>query len=487
MVRPFIPHRKHPHLRDARQGERGVTMALVAVSLFAIIAMAGLSIDIGTLYQASDEAQRAADAGALAAARTISMSGMTSDPTNTTNSWQPVCGTGGAATLAAITAAQQNLVGGTMIPTSKISVTYSTTSATGGVTDCSSLDASTGSTPPGKPTTAFGVNPVVTVTVTQPGLPTFFSRIWGRTGSSVSATASAEVFNPSGSENFSSSGNVVPVQPRCVKPWIVPNENPLLPKGCAGTTCDPFVSTSDGSIVDPGLSASGVIGEQFELRSDCGASAGSCTISPDNPPIATTGAAAMLDYVPASVSGTSVGVPSCASGLYQQAIAGCDETTVYQCGVQAASAATATSIDYTENPGASDDTETASECLTHASGVGLGVGQDGITTGGVFPFPITAGSANPLKLGGSQITSSSSIVSLPIYDSGTGTPLATTPPQNVTIIGFLQVFINQAVNARRLQVTVLNVAGCGNGAAGNVASTPITGTSPVPVRLITPP
>src|SRR5271166_5394818 len=57
-----------------RAGERGVTIALVAVAMFSIIAMAGLAIDVGTLYEANAEAQRAADAGALAAARFISMS-----------------------------------------------------------------------------------------------------------------------------------------------------------------------------------------------------------------------------------------------------------------------------------------------------------------------------------------------------------------------------------------------------------------------------
>ena len=48
-------------------------MALVALAMVSIIAMAALSIDIGTLYQAKDEAQRAADAAALTAARVISI------------------------------------------------------------------------------------------------------------------------------------------------------------------------------------------------------------------------------------------------------------------------------------------------------------------------------------------------------------------------------------------------------------------------------
>src|SRR6202051_190777 len=83
--RPRATHRSH---------ERGVTLALVAVSIFSIIAMAALSIDVGTLYQASAEAQRSADAAALAAARMISISGITgtATPATDTTSWQKICG-----------------------------------------------------------------------------------------------------------------------------------------------------------------------------------------------------------------------------------------------------------------------------------------------------------------------------------------------------------------------------------------------------------
>lgn len=479
MLRPFIQRRR----RDARPRERGVTMAIVAVSMFAVIAMAGLSIDIGTLYQASDEAQRAADAGALAAARTISMTGLTTDPQNATSTWQAVCGgTTSPASLAAITAAQQNQVGGATLPTTGITVYYSAgSSAPSNVTDCSTLAG-----------TSFGVNPVVTVTVTQSGLPTFFSRIWGRTGSTVGATASAEAFNPSGSE-VASGSDVIPVQPRCVKPWIVPNKNPLLPAGCTNATCDKFVNLDDGSIVDPGLNSgtpAGVIGEQFDIQTDCSAAGrcnngGSYTPSPGvlaGPPIS-------LQYVPASAPASSAGVPSCAAAnTYQQAIGGCDETTAYQCGVQASTDPNPPNVvDLNENPGApTNDTSDAAQCLIHQ----VAGGQDSMPTVGTFPFPITAGSGNPLNVpAGSQITSSSSIVSLPIYDNTAG-PLTPNGANQVpvTIVGFLQVFINQVnpIVQGNLSVTVLNVAGCGNGTGTTVATTPITGTSPVPVRLITP-
>src|SRR5271166_6412312 len=109
---------------DPRSSERGVTIALVAVSMVAMIGMAALSIDIGTLYQAKAEAQRTADTAALAAARMISISGITGDPNNAANSWQAACGTTGTATLAAtaVAQAQPNFVGG--VQPSTIKVTY---------------------------------------------------------------------------------------------------------------------------------------------------------------------------------------------------------------------------------------------------------------------------------------------------------------------------------------------------------------------------
>jgi hypothetical protein len=54
-------------------------------------------------------------------------------------------------------------------------------------------------------------------------------------------------------------------------------------------------------------------------------------------------------------------------------------------------------------------------------------------------------------------------------------------------VGFLQVFINSVDQWGNLDVTVLNVSGCGNGTGTAVSATTITGTSSVPIRLITPP
>src|SRR5580692_173997 len=60
-----------------RRGERGQTIILVAVSLVSLMAMAALAIDVVTFYVARSEAQRAADAAALAGAKGLADSGVT--------------------------------------------------------------------------------------------------------------------------------------------------------------------------------------------------------------------------------------------------------------------------------------------------------------------------------------------------------------------------------------------------------------------------
>src|SRR4030081_442011 len=103
--------RRSLQLPPQRHGERGVTMVLMALAMVAILAMAALSIDVITLYLANAEAQRSADAAALAAARILSISGMTGDPTNT-GSWQLACGTATQVAKSVGQLAQQNTVGG---------------------------------------------------------------------------------------------------------------------------------------------------------------------------------------------------------------------------------------------------------------------------------------------------------------------------------------------------------------------------------------
>jgi len=486
MLSPLIRRAGKSRNNDERSNERGVTLALVAAAMVAMIGMAALSIDVGTLYQAKAEAQRAADAAALAAARVISISGVTGDP-NTVSSWEAVCGISGTATLAAtsVAQAQWNFVDGVAAPTVAVYYGPGTTN-----TDCGALAGSTSS---------FTVNPTVTVYVQQPNVPTFFGHIFalipGGTSknSGVSGTATAEVYNPSGSA-YVGADVMVPVQPRCVKPWIVPDNdpihtNPALP-GCNASGCK-FVQP-DGTIVSTGVtlagSPGGVIGETFNLVPDCSSTGGSCTPplnSPATVNVTTTPQSLPnLQYLPAYIQNPSPAAPTCAAGDYQQAIAGCDNTTPYQCGVPFGAGPSSTQVNLSENPyGANGDTSLGAQCLIHASTGLTNSGQDSLVTNS-YPFLIQAGSLDPLGVGSNtNISSSTSIVSLPIYDSSGPLPGGQQP--DVTIVGFLQVFINYINADGSLNVTVLNVAGCSN---QSTATSPfVTGTSPVPVRLITPP
>ena len=468
MRSPLIERPKRRRLY--RERERGVTMAFVALSMAALISMAALSIDIGALYEAKAEAQRSADLGALAAARMISLEGATGDPTGpATTSWSDVCGGATSpASLAAIAMAQQNLINGAVPST--INVYYGTRNGvTAGTSDC------TGAGP------EFTVNPVVQVYVQQASLPTYFARVFslvasGAGGNSgVSATATAEVYNSSGSGALPA--GMVAVQPRCVKPWIVPNADPAH-IGKTFLNADGTITTAGTQITTP---TPGVIGENFTLKAACANASGPCTLAP-NPP---TGTGGILYYVPASATGTPVAVASnssCAlTNTYQEEIAGCDQTTVYACGAVGA-VATSLAIDPNPGPFGTNDTATGIACLTNSLS-----GETDQLAGYPnpnYPFQIMAGFGNPLVQAGvvndaDIVTTSNSIVTLPIYNSGAPGGM----PPNVTIIGFLQVFIDGVVGGYP-NVTVMNIAGCGS--IGTPTAS-VAGSSPVPIRLITSP
>jgi len=89
-------------------------------------------------------------------------------------------------------------------------------------------------------------------------------------------------------------------------------------------------------------------------------------------------------------------------------------------------------------------------------------------------------------------------VTVPVYDVGPPGPppypSPSLPPGTVTIVGFVQLFLNpdgaatpnSGPNNGRVNTNIINMAGCGTGAA---AVQPIlgNGASPVAVRLISPP
>src|ERR1700682_1864577 len=178
--------------RRVKSKERGQTLVLVALTLVTLLAMAALAIDVVTLYVAKSEAQRAADAAALAGAKAFVDSGVTTDPKN--SSFQTLAQSMATAVINAMIG--QNKVAG--IPPQLAS-------------------------PPSFNFNQDG-NPQITVTFQRTDLPIFFARIWGGTLANVSATATAEAYNASNSQTIT--GSLVPIAPKCVKPFLVPNQDP---------------------------------------------------------------------------------------------------------------------------------------------------------------------------------------------------------------------------------------------------------------------
>jgi hypothetical protein len=133
--------------------------------------------------------------------------------------------------------------------------------------------------------------------------------------------------------------------------------------------------------------------------------------------------------------------------------------------------------------------QTGVECLIHQN---PGNGQDILNTGPplTYPLQIQVGSNHPLSgtvlSTNDLVTTSDSLVTIPVYDH-TGASDRPTTLVSVNVIGFLQVFIQDAFqgggpNAGKFDVTVVNVSGCGNAASG----TPVASGEAVPVRLIHP-
>jgi len=79
---------------------------------------------------------------------------------------------------------------------------------------------------------------------------------------------------------------------------------------------------------------------------------------------------------------------------------------------------------------------------------------------------------------GTVIATSDSIITVPLFENTTNAPL----PPTVTIVGFLQLFVDYLDTTGDVHAHILNVSGCGTSSSGTVASG--GGVSPIPVRLI---
>jgi hypothetical protein len=381
-----------------RRTERGVTLLVVALGLAILMGAAMLAIDLASLYVARDEAQRAADAGALAGAKafvqTSCVSGLSS-----------ACGTPAVQSLAtnnANAAAGQNAVGGKLV---------------------SSLSAScVGVTfPP-----SSSLDPLVSVTVSRNAacgnaMPTYFGGFFGYGTVDVSATATAEAYNPSGTTTGPT------ICAGCVKPFLMPNCDPVHTSpanpSCGGGTQGYFINPSTGSVVNPGPAPGGVIGQQWLLHTD-----------------------------------------AAPSQWYLSDVCGCGNSgSCYRTCIQTCSAspiACGTTLN-TVNGKKVGPTDQGIDALINASGDGPGNGQDTIDTATGPPFPITGGANNPNPaLVGKVITSSPSLVTVPIYDGHGLNPGGDT----VTVVGYMQMFVQFVTHKGTddaITVIVLGVTGCG--------------------------
>jgi Flp pilus assembly protein TadG len=451
-------------LAGARRGQQGATLVLVALSLVILLGISALAIDLVALYVARSEAQRAADAAALAGADVFVTSGYSSG----------LVTQGAVQTMAAAAASavgNKNLVGG---QNPLIGTNFSgTCPPSAGSDGCFNF--------------SIAGDPRITVVVQRTAarnnpMPTFFIKIFGITKADVSAQATAEAYNPS--------GGGPPVGVKCLKPWILPNCDPNHPNpalansNCGSPAADYFynnslcANTSIPGICYPGSAASGgAIGEKLTLKPGIPQSAPAPSqFYPVDIPPGTTPAQCPAPGAPGCGGGISSGGGGPGASLYRQNIACCNTNNIV-CGN--------VSVNW-KTGNMQGPTRQGVECLIHANGAGPNQGQDTITYNSTNGFTITAGSNNPNpNLVGKNITSSDSLVTVPLYDGSPPCP-GQSCGSSVAIVGFLQVFLEQVDNQGNVLATVMGISGCGSGGSGNPSPVSTGGTSPIPVRLVQP-
>lgn len=404
--------------------QKGQTLALVAVAMVSFIAMAALAIDLTSLYSARSEIQRAADATALAGAKAFVDSGFMTDPQN----MQGVATSLANAYTAA--AATQNLVANAAPQVASTQI------------DVSSKQAKQG-------------NPTITVKLQRTDLPLFFSRIWGNNFATVSATASAEAYNPgqSGSQSF------IPSAPRCVKPILMTN---LAPGG------GPFVD-GKGQVVPQ------VFGMQLnDVTSACQSGKAGCQWN---------GNFRAKQYLPMQDSNTPTFYPSCSftsdNPDFEKSVAGCDGVPFdkRQCGSSNVSAQWDSTINAGVK-GAGNPVTSGLQCLIHAGGGNTLDRLDPSFKGNGLLIDPGDFSQSRYGLGPTDhMLTSDSIIAVPIFEG------LKPGSQQVMIVGFLTLFVDKTnQQTGKFNATILNVTGCGQSASG----TPISGggVSAIPVRLI---
>jgi hypothetical protein len=402
------------------RNDTGATLMLTTALMVVVLGVSALGIDMAQLYVVRGEAQRAADAAALAGGEVFVRQGCTT--------FSGGCVAGGPqeamAQRAAEDIASQNLANGKAVVLQQSDIAFNYPN-------------------PEEPE----VTVTVQLTKARNTAPlTFFANVFGIGSADVTASATAEAFNPSG-------GNAQ-VGIGCVKPFLMPNcdyshtsgpHNPL----CPGGTADYFFDPTSGALEHPGTWPNGVVGQPWSLHLQAAPSQWF-----------------LIGYTGNSGSALRTYIEECAPSYIA-----CN------------------SVQQTADGKKVGPTDQGTNTLIHANGDGLNQGQDSIDTSTGPPFPITGGSNNPNSnlVGQTFYSPSDSIAAVPVYDGHQLTPGI----DSATIIGYFQVFFKDAIhhgNDDQVDVIILNVVGCGSGGSGISGSPPplvtSNGGTPIPVRLI---
>jgi Putative Flp pilus-assembly TadE/G-like len=436
-----------------RYDDRGVSILMIAVAMIFVLGMAGLGIDLASLYVGRNQAQRAADAGALAAAQYVAQK-----CTAATGSVTDACAESDIKARA-VAVTNANYIAGVSPDITASDVTILSYNA---------------------------ADPQIRVIAgrdtahTNP-MPTFFVKIFGIYSANVSATAVAEAYNPSGGDKSSAA--------QCLKPWLMPNCNwghlndVNNPVGPVNNYCqDPsgkgidvqFVNTPVPTPADFNPADAQPVLPESQTRGEL------LTIKSGDPSTASGPSQFYPVYLP--IGGVASACPSCAnkggggpnsSQPYENNIECCNSSAI-TCGPQFIQPIPGNMV---------GPTAQGVDCLIHEKG---GSGQDTIQVPGQNgdAWTISAGSNNPYGYSGAM-DSSDSIVTIPLYD---GTPLcpggSCKSQVKTTIVGFLQTFI-VGESSGNVTARVMNVVGCPDapspGSSNTVAG---GGSSPIPVRLI---
>lgn len=419
---------KQSSFQIRRHRERGMTLFMVAATLIILLGSATLAIDLAVLYVARNEAQRAADSAALAGAKSFISSGFLSGVVSQATAQN-------LATQEAITIGGQNMIAGqaAQIQTSDVVFDFS-----------------------------IPLNPRITVTAQRTAargnaVPTLFGKALGFLQADIGATAMAEAFSPAGGS--------VPIGTGCIKPWIFPNCDPLHAGSSVGNVCNGqaqyvdfngSITGTQGAIINPGSAPGGVIGMNITLKPGLpGDTPAPSQFYPIQIPPGTNPA-----ICPPCAQNTGSSGPGAA--LYEMNIACCNTNTL-TCGQNVV-------VDQ-QTGNMVGPTGQGVRCLIHQATPSCGgspssCGQDYLLNPPAIS-PIIGGAANPNPaLAGQAVSSSQSIVTVPLYDGHDPCPGGSCG-SSIQIVGFLQMFIEKTGPPQQTVTGyILNVAGCGSGGSG---------------------